>query len=381
MSSLDADIIVVGAGPAGLCVAGELSRRGVEVLLLEARPDASPGSRAIGIHPPTLAALQESGVTDRLLEHAVRVRNGRAVIHGRTVGDVRFDRLQTRFPFVATVPQARTEQALAAVAPAALRGEQVRGIREDGASVRVATAERDLRARGVIVASGARGRGLVNVPLRTRAFRDRYLMADIAEGGGEPESTALVTLDQTGVLESFPLPDGGRRLVGWDRSTRTASSPTDDTARLRLAVEERSGNAQAAERITQATSFGIRTVLSERMWLHRVWIIGDAAHEVSPIGGQGMNLGLLDAATLAPVVAAWLRDGTGEAALHHWEQSRMASARTAGRLAALNTALGRPRAKLAHVLSAAAVQLALSGPLASVAARAYAMGLDSAAGR
>lgn len=379
MSDVDADIIVVGAGPAGLCIAGELALRGIEVILLEERMDASPGSRAIGIHPPTLAALQESGVTDRLLAHAVRVSDGRAVIQGRTVGEVRFDQLRAPFPFVATVPQARTEQALAAVAPSPLRGERVRAIFDDGSDVRVFSAERELRARGVVVASGAHGRGLANVAVRARAFHDRYLMADIADGSGEPDGTAVVTLDSSGVLESFPLPDGGRRLVGWDRAERTAASPVENTTRLRRAVKERSGNSRAAELITEATSFGVRTVLSERMWLGRVWVIGDAAHEVSPIGGQGMNLGLLDAVTLAPVLAAWLREDTGEAALREWEKSRMSSARTAGRLAGLNTALGRPRARLAHHITAAAVRLALGGPLASVAARAYAMGLDRAA--
>lgn len=376
----DYDVIVIGAGPSGLLMAAELCRRGADVALVERRSSDAPGTRAIGVHPPVLAALEASGATARILADATRVTRGIARTRKRVLGEVRFDRLRARFPFVATVPQATTEDAVAEGGPDPVRGVRVTAVAEEGDRVRVRThAFGDVSARVVVIAAGAGGRGLLpaSVRARSRVYRDRYLMADVAGAGDALGDTAVVALDRFGVLESFPLPRGGRRFVAWDRAIRldeagAGDDPADDAERLRRAVAERLGAEDQVQRIERATAFRIRGVLVRRMRVGRVFAIGDAAHEVSPIGGQGMNLGLLDAMTLAPLLAASLDD----AALDRWERARLASARTAARLAGWNTAIGRPRPAGPHRILTAAVGSAISGPLGSVAARAYAMGLD-----
>ena len=118
------DVVVVGAGPVGMLLAGDLARSGVDVEVLERRPEPGWGSRAIGLHPPVLAALERSGRTERILSSAMRVPRGEARSGGKQLGVVRFDRLSTRFPFVATLPQSETDAALAADAPAPLRATQ-----------------------------------------------------------------------------------------------------------------------------------------------------------------------------------------------------------------------------------------------------------------
>ncbi|WP_314431297.1 FAD-dependent monooxygenase, partial [Microbacterium lacticum] len=105
MTSAVIDVAIVGAGPVGTLLAAELARLGVAAAVIEQRAEAGGGSRAVGIHATALAAMEASGATDRLLADALRVRVGEARRRGRTLGEVRFDRLHARHPFVATLPQ------------------------------------------------------------------------------------------------------------------------------------------------------------------------------------------------------------------------------------------------------------------------------------
>jgi 2-polyprenyl-6-methoxyphenol hydroxylase-like FAD-dependent oxidoreductase len=355
-----------------------LNRRGLDVALFEARATAGAGTRAIGVHPPVLAALEASGATERILAGAARIPRGEARTHGSRIGEVRFDRVSPRFPFVAAVPQAVTEAALAHDAPPAVRGRRVESVRDNGGEVEVRYPGGAATARAVVIAAGVAGRHLATAARpRAQTYRDRYVMADLPGPTGEPDALAVVVLHPRGVVESFPLPHGGRRLVAWDgRSAHDDDVPPADAAeRLRAAVAARTRNEALAGAIEHAAGFGIQRVLARRMRIGRVFVIGDAAHEISPIGGQGMNLGLLDAVTLAPAIAQWLSDASSGDAVELWERRRLASARTAARISGLNTAVGRGRSAGAHRVMTAVVG-ALAGPLSPVLARAYAMGFD-----
>ncbi|WP_374311762.1 FAD-dependent oxidoreductase [Microbacterium sp.] len=367
------DVVVVGAGPVGTLLAAELARRGVEVAVLERRAGPGEGSRAIGVHSPVLAALEASGITERLLAGAVRVSRGEARSGGRALGTVRFDRLHRRFPFVATLPQHATEAALAHGAPAPRRGATVTALRPEGRGIRLSLDDGDdLAAPLVVVAGGWRARDLVYRPgaVRVTRYADRYLMADVAAPEGD--DVAVIDIDGRGVLESFPLPGGRRRYVAWDDGAPAAAR----AERLREALRAR-GEDSAAARVDEATAFEVRRAVAPALRRDRLFVIGDTAHEVSPIGGQGMNLGLLDAATLAPLLAAWVRTGVApDAELAHWERRRVASARTAARLATVNTSLGRALPPLVDGVRRAGLRLALMPPGARLLAHAYSMGFD-----
>lgn len=377
------DVLIVGAGPVGMLLAGLLAHAGVDVEVYERRPSAGDGTRAIGLHAPALAALEPSGLTDELLASAARVDRGEARAGADLLGTVRFDRLRAQFPFVATLPQAETERILAARAPAPLRGAHVMAVdpRADHVRVRAGIGGRptETTAPIVVVASGAWGRDLVYRPgaLARHEYPDRYLMTDAAAPADDDPTTARVHLDRDGVMESFPLPGGIRRYVAWDRNTGTdTDTDTARAQRLRDAVARR-GEPEAADGIITATAFGVRRVIAPALRRGRLLVVGDAAHEVSPIGGQGLNLGLLDAATLAPLLSSWVRSGAApDAGLARWEKRRVASARHAARLAAVNTALGRPLAPRTDALRRAAVRTMLGPAAGQTFARAYAMGFD-----
>ncbi|GAA2179725.1 NAD(P)/FAD-dependent oxidoreductase [Leucobacter tardus] len=391
------DLIVIGAGPVGLACALEAARLGATARVLDAAVGPGASSRAVGVHPSALLALAPSGAGDAIAAEARQVRRGEARGRGRVLGAVRFARLGGAYPFVATVPQQRTEAVLADRI-AALGGSEVvwnaevRAVRtaDDRCAVDVHDAAGGLReeyARFVVVATGARGADLTGLraAARRHEYPDRYLMADVPDRGADGD-TAVIHLHPEGVLESFPLPGGRRRFVAWDRGVpRTASGAADDGARLgerlRHAVALRTGSPAAASAIGAATGFGVRRVLVPRMCRGRVAVIGDAAHEVSPIGGQGMNLGILDAVTLARALCGPERRLTDavahlDDALDRWDRRRRRAAVVSGRLAAANTRVGRARGEWGDRARSAVLSGTLHSPAERLLASAYTMRFD-----
>jgi 2-polyprenyl-6-methoxyphenol hydroxylase-like FAD-dependent oxidoreductase len=379
------DVAIVGSGPVGTLLQAELARLGVDATVLERRVRPTAGSRAVGVHAAALTALEASGATARILDAALRVTRGEARAAG-PLGVVRFDRPGARHPYVATLPQSSTERALADTAvawgaSAVIRGCAVERVEEGVGPVHLHLHLRRGEqvwvepARIVVIATGSAGRAVSSLTAAAspRTYPDRYVMTDAPDASGEGP-TAVVHLHPDGVLESFPLPEGMRRFVAWQPARDADADPTEW---LRAAIARRSGSTQAAGVVIAATTFGVRRALVPRMRDGRVLAIGDAAHEVSPIGGQGMNLGLIDAATLAPLLASWVHSGEApEEGLREWDRRRRRAAAISARIAAANTVIGRAVGPLAHRAQTMALRGVLRSPAADMLARAYSMGLD-----
>ena len=377
------DVLVVGGGPVGLFLATLLADAGLDVVVWERREAPALLSRAIGIHAPALVALDRVGVAEAVLAEAVTIRRGTATSAGAVLGHVSFDRAHARYPFVAALPQSRTEALLAGrlvdLGPRVLRrgtevvslrdvGDHVEATGRSGASDRetgITTVEE--RARYVVGADGARSvvRDLVGISAPAREYPDTYVMGDFADSRSEP--AALIHLEQDGVVESFPLPGDVRRFVA-----HTPHPAETSAGWLADLVTARTGYAVDASSATMLSAFSVRRRFASRMVAGRVVLVGDAAHEISPIGGQGMNLGWLDAAALAPLLVDASRRGDA-GALTGFERARTASARRAARQAELNMAIGRPVHGARLRARNLALTAALHPPVAGVLASVYAM--------
>lgn len=336
----DHDVIVTGGGPVGTLLACLLAQRGFDVLLCERRRGPDLRSRAIGIHPPGLAALDAAGVGEAVREEAVMLDGGEVLSRGRVLARVPFRGSRA----VLTLPQHRTQALLAtrlaAAGASVRRGAAVTGFTDEGrhAVVRIADgdAERDATASLLVAADGVRSalRSAGGIPWRSLPGRARYAMADLP-GRGE-DLVARLHCEPAGLVESFPLPGGWRRWVVRERpgaSLRSASAfLAEIQARLGAAPDMPSG--------IPTSRFGVAQHRAERMVRGRLVLVGDAAHETSPIGGQGMNLGWVDAMRLADALARPRDDWpTG---LRRYERDGLRAARLAQRRAAFYMAMGTP---------------------------------------
>ena len=345
------DVVIVGGGPVGLFLAASLLQEGISVRILEQRTERNLHSRAIGIHPPALDALDRVGLAGAMVQEGVPIRTGLAVSGGKTVASMSFNTVSEAFPFVLALPQHRTEQlledrVLSLDSGAIVRGARVTGLYDDGGRAAVVVepsaggaGQRDFPASFVVAADGARSqlRKVLDVPVCTKVYPDHYLMGDFAESGDHGQM-AVLFLEPGGIVESFPLPDGLRRWV-----VRLGTpAETADAHRLVGLVQQRTGILPEVETNTMVSAFSVRSTLARRTVAGRVLLIGDAAHEISPIGGQGMNLGWLAAHALSPLIHRGVAGESVEGQLKEFDAGRRRAAVIARRQSEVNMMLGRP---------------------------------------
>lgn len=341
------DVVIVGAGPVGLFMGVILLQQGHRVRIVERRPNRSRRSRAIGIHPPALKELDHAGLAPALVASGVRIERGVAYSKGAKVAELPFSG-DPDFPFILAVPQPITEQvleqAVLALDPDAIvRGATVREFSDDGGTVSVLADSPSgalaYTSRLLLAADGAHSmiRRRLLPGLSVRSYPDCYLMGDFIDHTGHGDD-AVLYLEPDGIVESFPLPGHIRRWVV--RLGVPARSPT--AAGLAALVEARTGVVVDPDSSTMLSAFEVQSRLAKRMVHGRTVLLGDAAHEISPIGGQGMNLGWLDAAALAPIVDSSLKGEAVGVRLREFEEKRRRAASRASLQAGLNMALGRP---------------------------------------
>ncbi|MDP3951340.1 NAD(P)/FAD-dependent oxidoreductase [Microbacterium sp.] len=334
----DHDVAIVGGGPVGLLLACLLAQDGIDVAVYERRVAGDDRSRAIGIHPPGVAALDAVGVGEKARRRALALDGGEVLCSGRVLAAVSFTARQQ----VLILPQHRTHallvERLAQLQPDAVHlGHVVRDVRDEGEVVRLSIETDGARhvstASVVVAADGMRSgiRSRLGIEWHERPGSGSYAMADVADD--DPGTTVRLYCEPGGIVESFPLPEGRRRWVVADPLDRL-----HDGAAFAREIEQRTGIRPGSA--LAPTRFRARQHRAARAAVGRVVLVGDALHETSPIGGQGMNLGWSGARRLATAIERSLLSATPD--FSAYERGALRSAARAQRRSSFYMTMGHP---------------------------------------
>jgi len=377
-TSTDHQVIICGAGPIGLYLAIRMVRAGVDVCVLEKKKSIDPHSKSLGIHPVSLELFDEIGITKPFLERGVKIQTGAAFIDDRHIGEISFEKCKPPHNYILALPQNVTEAILESelrtLAPdALLRDAEVKEIQNNGDNVTITfNAETDQKQLNTLFLIGCDGknsfvREKCGIKNSGKEYPDTYTMGDFSDNT-DLNQKAGVYLHKEGLIESFPLPDGIRRWVA--KTDHYQNKPGREI--LEKLVKDRLGHSLEGTSNFMLSSFGVQHYLANTLTDKRIALAGDAAHVVSPIGGQGMNLGWIGADYLADCLIDALQDPVNyEMVLKNYSRRQRKTAKKVAKRAELNMWFGRKR--IIPLLKPLLIRLMVQTPIRRLFANMFTM--------
>src|SRR6516164_3964866 len=339
-SMTDRLVLIIGAGPTGLVLALWLTRLGVRVRIIDKTADPGTTSRAVAIQARTLELYRQLDLASAVVEAGVKVAAANLWVGGANAARVPLGRLGqgfSPFPFALTYPQDAHERLLierldGLGVKVERRTELVRfeqqpeGVR--AVLGRADGSEETCEAAYLAGCDGAHStvREALAVGFPGGTYSGLFYVADVDAAGPAADGEIHVDLEEADFLAVFPLKGTGRlRLIGpvsWEPDREHRELTFDDVSprairNLKLTIAG----------VNWFSTYHVHHRVAAKFREGRAFLLGDAAHVHSPVGGQGMNTGIGDAVNLSWKLAAVLNGGAPDSLLDTYEPERIGFAR------------------------------------------------------
>lgn len=332
MSSTDPPVVIVGGGPVGLTMALGLAHHGVRSALVEQDPSTPRESRTLNLWARVLEMFRDWAIADDLMAAGTfmqRLQPLDATTDRRLFTmDLSVLGRVSPLPGVLMIPQNITEEVLRSAVAAEPACQLVTGRctgveqTDEQVSVQLETSDgpRSIRAAYCVGADGAHStvRRAMNVPMEGETHPQRMMLSDeTIHGTVRGHMRFAIRTPGFHVALKF----GGH---SWRVMSSIPESTPDAEATSAAAVDERVRQlfGEVGHTTEWISTFSVHRRIAERYRIGRVLLVGDAAHLISPIGGQGMNCGMLDAENLSWKLAAVLAGGSNDTLLDSYHAER-----------------------------------------------------------
>ncbi|MFE6836824.1 FAD-dependent monooxygenase [Streptomyces sp. NPDC057705] len=345
------DVLVVGAGPVGLVVACELVQQGIPVRLVDASVTSPEHSRAAIVWPRILEQLRRIGAAAPLIDAGHQVDGVSFYSEGSRLGSVSMNHLPgTPYRFALTIPQNVTESVLEKrlleLGGSIERGVTLERLTQGPQRTRVSlrTAEgtvEEAEYGWVVGADGAHStvRKQLGIAFEGEAPDLTFAIADAPVEGGLSHRMLHYLYSARGAFGLAPLDGVNFRLaVSVPHREEGAAAPSRELFQERL--EQVAPGAGTIGDLHWSTTFRLRCRTAAAFRQGRCFLAGDAAHIMSPAGGQGMNTGLIDAVSLGWRLAGVIRGRLADSVLDEYDAERRAAAHRITRTTGLQTRWG-----------------------------------------
>jgi 2-polyprenyl-6-methoxyphenol hydroxylase-like FAD-dependent oxidoreductase len=339
-SNRDTEVLIVGAGPTGLVLAVWLTRLGVRVRILDKTAEAGTTSRALAVQARTLELYNQIGIADAVVERGRRMIAGNFWVAGKKAARIVIGEMGTGlspFAFALVFPQDEHERLLIErLTEAGIQVErqtELLGFEEANSHVTARLKRQDgteetCEADYIAGCDGARSavREGLQIGFPGGTYEHLFYVADVQASGPAINGELHVALDRADFLAVFELKGDGRaRLIGTVRDEAGKQNENlswNDVGKrviewIRIDVE----------RVNWFSTYRVHHRVADHFREGRAFLLGDAAHIHSPVGGQGMNTGIGDAVNLAWKLATVLHGRADAAILDSYEPERIAFAR------------------------------------------------------
>jgi len=324
-------VLIVGAGPTGLMMAYELARHGISFRIIDKKAEATQTSNAAALQTRTLEIFKQLGVANDFLRAGQACHSLCFHDKGKEFARVNFDKLDSVYQYILSLPQATTErvleQKLTQLQHHVERSRELVQIKVNLSDVEAVIQHEDgvrevVRCQFLIGSDGAhstvREAGGFHFP--GDDIPEQFVVADAVLDSFLRNDQIHIFSANGYMLGVFPLGGnqyrlGGNTNVDYNRKIYTENDVRD-------IVASRSYGQFSAREVSWISPFWIHSKIADNMRRGNIFLLGDAAHIHSPIGGQGMNTGLQDAHNLAWKLALVLQGRAKPALLDSFEQER-----------------------------------------------------------
>ena len=342
MLSNSTEVIIVGAGPTGLALACQLTRYGVDFIIIDQKEGVTPYSKALGVHARTLEIYEQIDLAQPAISQGTIAGRVRMIERGEVLGEVNLSNVGaglSAYPFLLVFEQSRNEKLMYDWLQK--NGREVQWLTElesftqdaQGVTAVVKTSNgqtQTIQGRYLVGCDGPRSivRRTLGLSFEGSTFERLFYVADVNIDWNFSHDGLIVCIAPHSLVAFFPMPGEKRwRIVGSFPEGFSKDETEVDYEEIEAQIRSEAQLELDITRVDWFSTYKVHTRHVDRFSSGRCFVAGDSAHIHTPAGGQGMNTGIQDAYNLAWKLAMVLKHSAYEKLLDTYNEERLPNAK------------------------------------------------------